>query len=182
MEVGIFFCNILRKNVCKCFCILLWCRRFTYFTGVVSCLLLLGVSMSSFIPKFVLFTITVGSIVLPPSHFSVELGFFCLVVRLQVLSVASFQKCSVAFYSYISFFAFFELVVVELRITPDTNSYSFHTLVLFNFLILMSHSNGLYCKRHSSLGKTFVYVFHNLSLTYLYQTIMYLRFWWTRHI
>ena len=33
------FANILRKKCHNCFCILLWCKTFRYFTGVQSCLL-----------------------------------------------------------------------------------------------------------------------------------------------
>ena len=36
-----YFCNILRKKSRNCFCVLLWCKRFRYFTGFQSCLLLL---------------------------------------------------------------------------------------------------------------------------------------------
>ena len=32
------FANILRKKCHNCFCILLWCKTFRYFTGVQSCL------------------------------------------------------------------------------------------------------------------------------------------------
>ena len=36
-----YFCNILRKKCHNCFCVLLWCKTFRYFVGVMSCLLLL---------------------------------------------------------------------------------------------------------------------------------------------
>ena len=36
-----YFCNIFRKKCRNCFCILLWCKTFRYFTGVQSCSLLL---------------------------------------------------------------------------------------------------------------------------------------------
>ena len=37
----VIFCNILRKKWCNCFCVLLWCKAFRYFTGVLSGSLLL---------------------------------------------------------------------------------------------------------------------------------------------
>ena len=36
-----YFCNILRKYCCSCFCVLLLCKTFRYFTRVQSCLVLL---------------------------------------------------------------------------------------------------------------------------------------------
>ena len=38
----VIFCNILRKKCHNCFCVLLWCKTFRYFTGVQSCSLLLA--------------------------------------------------------------------------------------------------------------------------------------------
>ena len=37
----VIFCNILRKKWCNCFCVLLWCKAFRYFMGVLSGSLLL---------------------------------------------------------------------------------------------------------------------------------------------
>ena len=33
-----YFCNILRKKYCNCFCVVLWYKTFRYFTWVQSCL------------------------------------------------------------------------------------------------------------------------------------------------
>ena len=36
-----YFCYILRKKCCNCFCVLLWCKKIRCFMVVQSCLLLL---------------------------------------------------------------------------------------------------------------------------------------------